>query len=965
MKKLSKILVLVLVLAMMFAMTSMFTASAANIPAGTVLYLVPSANWNQSNARFAAYFFGSAGNTWVSMTKVAGESNIYQVTVPSGSWTNVIFCRMNPGNSANSWDTKWNQTSDLVYNGTSNCYTVAEGTWDKGGGTWSTYGSSCTHANVGPAATCTTSQDCLDCGDPVVSALGHTYNSAHLCTRCNTQATFTVAGSGAHLGTEWDTGNVANDMTFADGTYTKVYTNVAAGSYLLKVARDHDWGTAYPSADKAYTVATAGSTVTVTLKGTTVDIKVDAPHTHTWSDATCTEAQKCECGATQGEALGHTWVDATYSAPKTCSACGATDGAALEVKFPNANVVALENTGLTFALTFTIEDLDAILADEAYCQALLAKYSNWYVDYRLTISGLSGESVTFNKNGQADGYLAGQYDADNENYNGEWTNVPDENLVIKNGESILVMKTAAEMYGIPGLRQTFKDIATNVVKFNCGMFFDPDFLAANPDMKVTLELIVFNDAEEPLVVDKGEYSVTPEEHVNTLVVGDTNKIVVSGDYVNDWNLPIEWVPFVADENAYYSFVGDNGALAYIFTAEGALVSATGAANLEAGNYLICVGNGLVGEFNVAVTKSAWVNTLAVGSNKLLITDALDNGAGYYIVWVPFEVTEKDNYTFGGDGILALVYDAAYGAVSGTELDVGRYNICIAFLTPATTGVANVTVTKGAGEEPPVDDPALALGDNTVVIDGSQVNLVGNAVAWYTFTPETAGTYTFACSDLTVFILTVKNLADPTAYIGNGGVADLESGVKYYVLVGKEGITGEFTVNVSLGGVVAEKNTMVVGNNHYVITDALLSIGYEFLTIEITEPGTYVITGGAPMKVYFFTVLAAEVVETSPFGWNVDAYSETGFADYFTVTISEPGTYMMGFNYEFVTDEREFDINISLHTEHSFETGKCTVCGAVDPDYVEVAEPTGFAKIWAAILAFFAKIAEFFKGIFVK
>ena len=966
MKKLSKILVLVLVLAMMFAMTSMFTASAANIPAGTVLYLVPSANWNQSNARFAAYFFGS-GEAWVSMTKVAGESNLYQVTVPSGSWTNVIFCRMNPSNSANSWNTKWNQTADLTFNGTSNCFTVKEGTWDKGGGTWSTYGSSCTHANVGPAATCTTSQDCLDCGDPVVSALGHTYNSAHLCTRCNGQATFTVAGSGAHLGTEWDTGNVANDMTFADGTYTKVYTNVAAGSYLLKVVRDHDWGTAYPDADKAYTVATAGSTVTVTLKGTTVDIKVDAPHTHTWSDATCTEAQKCACGETQGEALGHTWVDATYSAPKTCSVCKAIEGEALEVKFPNANVVALENTGLTFALTFTIEDLEAILADEAYCQALLAKYSSWYVDYRLTISGLSGESVTFNANGEADGYLAGQYDADNENYNGEWTNVPDENLVIKNGESILVMKTAAEMYGIPGLRQTFKDIATNVVKFNCGMFFDPDFLAANPDMKVTLELIVFNDTDE-ILVDEGEYSVTPEEHVNTLVVGDTNKIVIDDSLDNGYGYYIELVGFVAEEPGYYAFAGE-GLTIWLYDANNNLISMTGAANLEAGVYSVFIAANTVattGEYNVAVTKSAWVNTLAVGSNKLLITDALDNGAGYYIVWVPFEVTEKANYKFGGDGVLALVYDAAYGAVSGTELDVGTYNICVAFLTPATTGVATVNVEKTAiGDTPVVEDPALALGDNTVVIDGSQVNLVGNAVAWYTFTPETAGTYTFACSDLTVYILTSKNMSDLNAYVGNGGVADLEAGVKYYVLVGKDGVTGEFALNISVGGVVVEKNTMVVGDNHYVITDALLATGFEFLTIEITEPGTYVITGGAPMKVYFFTVLAAEVVETSPFGWNVDAYSETGFSNSFTVTISEPGTYMMGFNYEFVTDEREFDINISLHTEHSFETGKCTVCGAVDPDYVEVAEPTGFAKVWAAILAFFAKIVEFFKGIFVK
>ena len=355
MKKLSKILALVLVLVMMITTLPIITlpASAANIPGGTKLYLVPSANWNQSNARFAAYFFGD-GEAWVSMTKVAGQSNLYEVTSPAGkNFTNVIFCRMNPSASANNWNNKWNQTSDLTYNGTSNCYTVKEGTWDKGGGTWSTYGSACSHANVGAAATCTTAQVCLDCGDPVVDALGHTYNSAHLCTRCNCQATFTVAGSGAHLGTEWDTGNTANDMTYADGTYTKVYTNVAAGSYLLKVVRDHDWGTAYPSADKAYTVATSGSTVTVTLKGTTVDIKVEVPHVCSFSEATCTTLATCSCGETQGELAPHNYVDGK------CSACEAVDPSYTVVNSLEDLKAALLNSG-NILLNADIESPDVL-----------------------------------------------------------------------------------------------------------------------------------------------------------------------------------------------------------------------------------------------------------------------------------------------------------------------------------------------------------------------------------------------------------------------------------------------------------------------------------------------------------------------------------------------------------------------------------------------------------------------------
>jgi hypothetical protein len=104
---------------------------------GNYIYLKPNANWKEANARFAAYFFGN-GDVWVSMT--AGDSDgIYECEIPAG-YPSVIFCRMNPETTSNNFNAgvKWNQTSDLTIptNG-NNLYTVAEGTWDKGGGTWS------------------------------------------------------------------------------------------------------------------------------------------------------------------------------------------------------------------------------------------------------------------------------------------------------------------------------------------------------------------------------------------------------------------------------------------------------------------------------------------------------------------------------------------------------------------------------------------------------------------------------------------------------------------------------------------------------------------------------------------------------------------------------------------------------------------------------------------------------------
>ena len=330
MRKLRKVLVLVLVL--MTVMASFAVTASAATP--EILYMTPNANWKQSNARFAAYFFGN-GEKWVSMTD-SDKDGVYEVAVPAG-FSKVIFCRMNPANQTNSWGNKWNQTADLTIptNG-SDHYTVKEGTWDKGAGTWSTLNSTCEHI-PGEAATCTTDQVCTKCGETIVSAPGHSYDAEHSCTVCGGKASFTIAGTGKHLGTEWDTGNTANDMEYDPTTtsYIKVYENVAAGSYMFKCARDHDWGTAYPSSDKAYTVAVAGSKVTITLTGTTVDVRVEEPHEHDYktdvTDPTCTEGgfttYTCTiCGdsytADEVAATGHKY-ETDVTAP-TCTQAGFT-----------------------------------------------------------------------------------------------------------------------------------------------------------------------------------------------------------------------------------------------------------------------------------------------------------------------------------------------------------------------------------------------------------------------------------------------------------------------------------------------------------------------------------------------------------------------------------------------------------------------------------------------------------------
>lgn len=170
---------------------------------------------------------------------------------------------------------------------------------------------------------------------------------------------------------------------------------------------------------------------------------------------------------------------------------------------------------LTFALNFTIKDLENL--DPDYIEDLMADYGSWYTDYVLTISGLTEESVTFNANGSADGYLAGQYD-----YSGvNWVSVPFEDVIMKNGESLYIMETAAKLLGQSGLRFTLQEVVGIVQDFDCGVYFTPEFLAANPNLKVTLELKIFTEDENGNI--DSEKSVATNEFVNDIVA------IIAGD----------------------------------------------------------------------------------------------------------------------------------------------------------------------------------------------------------------------------------------------------------------------------------------------------------------------------------------------------------------------------------------------------------------------------------------------------
>lgn len=133
MQKHKRLFSLLIALAMILSLLPVMASAATP----EVLYLKPNSNWTKDGARFAAYFFGN-GTTWVSMTDTDGDG-YYEVAVPSG-YPKVIFCRMNPGASANDWNNKWNQTGDLtIPTDGKNCFTVPSGSWDGATTGWGSY----------------------------------------------------------------------------------------------------------------------------------------------------------------------------------------------------------------------------------------------------------------------------------------------------------------------------------------------------------------------------------------------------------------------------------------------------------------------------------------------------------------------------------------------------------------------------------------------------------------------------------------------------------------------------------------------------------------------------------------------------------------------------------------------------------------------------------------------------------
>ncbi len=324
-----RMLSLLIVLALVLAIAPMAIFAADE---DVTVYVQPNSNWLQDNARFAVYYFDDVGGTgWVDATDPDGDG-VYEAVIPAG-YPSIIFCRMNPATTENSWSNKWNQTANLtVPTDDNNCYVVVG--WDNGAGQWTTVGGevepipmayyivgsmngwTAAESNKMTAVdelTYTIDMD-LAAGNyeyKVTTSDGQWSADPNMTLTVNSDcsATFTltlaekdslngisvtatgagigggeveppvpevnyyVAGDESLTGYPWQADGAimtANE----DGTYSVTFTNVAAGKYQFKVTNgtwDTSWGAATTSGNVEITVETAGD-VTITFDPATGSI---------------------------------------------------------------------------------------------------------------------------------------------------------------------------------------------------------------------------------------------------------------------------------------------------------------------------------------------------------------------------------------------------------------------------------------------------------------------------------------------------------------------------------------------------------------------------------------------------------------------------------------------------------------------------------------------------------------------
>ena len=458
------------------------------------------------------------------------------------------------------------------------------------------------------------------------------------------------------------------------------------------------------------------------------------PARHSMAAATCTTPATCTregCDYTEGEALGHDWDEPFVYASATCTEVGYMAAYCLEcgkgaivAEIPVTEHTVGEDgvcTGCGYLPVETAEQLiaaleagkNALLMNDIEMDATLkCPYGN-AVGVAQKGGVLDGNGHTLTVNGSGNYYAIITYGGTiknltiNSGFRAIVLYTPTEDVIVDNvtisGDNIVYGLNTAEYPTLEGIDIVVKNSTI------CGwVSFAGDYASVTFENCEFIQGVAYTNVIGRLVRPYVSTTFTNCSFVKNAYL-DLSALE-AGETVTLVGCTVDGVDVTVD---VFTTEEDHAEIPFTYEAP-----ATGVA-------LYAVEGGV----------SFHRNGLAVGEdNKIVITDALGNGYGYYITWVYFETKEAAKYTFAGEGLTIWVFDVTgqtllCGMTGTATLEPGTYAICLAVTAAGETGEFVATVTKHVhAYEAVVTNPTCTEAGYTTYTCACGATYTGNEVA---------------------------------------------------------------------------------------------------------------------------------------------------------------------------------------------------------------------------------------------
>ena len=547
------------------------------------------------------------------------------------------------------------------------------------------------------------------------------------------------------------------------------------------------------------------------------------------------------------------------------------------------------------------------VADETAEAGAVSPYAEWYADFTISVTGLKDGYFV------ADGcYLAGNYGSFG------WWKVPIDGLKVEDGVVYPVMLSVANG------AQLYEYICSGVENFKCAMYLTPEVLEANPDLKVTLSLVLVDSSKG---ADGAIEAITTEE--NCYVVEKTT--YDNEEFMIEYVAEINGVKYLSLEDALAAAEAGDTVTIFAGNYTGNLsinkdITVVGETDAE-GNNLVNISGKLSITADGATVKNINIDNGGSSAGYISAKDvtvegcSVVGGNGFRYCYTSGTVTFKDSVITGST--YGIHFDGSAGGnividnctitgwtsfaseiekvtISKTEFAKGNYNqlrfyqnveISDSKFNPDMTvdfgkdnvklDITNCTVTDNS----PITD-VIYLGD--IATMGVEVTVDGVAIvveASVLGAGETEAKYYLTLEDA----IAAANAGDTITLLGNIAITNtitiaadktITLDLAGYTITGAPAESAAYAVITNKGNLTVEDS---VGGGK-ILCDHQLTGSTSYAVNTITNAGTLTVNGG---------VIENTSTASNQIGYAIDNNSTTGNA---VVTVNGGEIKASGSNY---------------------------------------------------------------------